>query len=396
MASFTRTRVQSLDILRGAVMVIMALDHVRDFFYNPSGSAQSAGLNPTNMATTFPALFFTRWITHFCAPIFLFLAGTSAFLMTQRKTKKELSGFLFKRGLWLIAMEMLVVTLAISFNPLYNVLFLQVIWAIGCSMVIMSVMVLLPYRVIFGVGLAIVFLHNTLNFVNLPKNALVDMLYSALFSIYQYAPQRMAIFVYGIIPWSGIMMLGYCFGKLYMPDISVTERKHKLLVMGLGLLGLFLVLRLINIYGDPFPWATQPRGPIYSFLSFINIHKYPPSLMYFCVTIGGGMLALRYLEGINNPFTRVMNVYGRVPFFYYVIHFFMIHGILVVLFYSRGYTNKDIITPGAPFFFTPPGLGVSLFWVYVIWATVVILLYPLCKWYNEYKSGHQQWWLSYV
>ena len=166
--------------------------------------------------------------------------------------------------------------------------------------------------------------------------------------------------------------------------------------MGLGLLGLFLVLRLINIYGDPFPWATQPRGPIYSFLSFINIHKYPPSLIYFCVTIGGGMLALRYLEGINNPFTRVMNVYGRVPFFYYVIHFFMIHGILVVLFYSRGYTNKDIITPGAPFFFTPPGLGVSLFWVYVIWATVVILLYPLCKWYNEYKSGHQQWWLSYV
>ena len=321
MASFTRSRVQSLDILRGAVMVIMALDHVRDFFYNPTGSAQSAGLNPTNMATTFPALFFTRWITHFCAPIFLFLAGTSAFLMTQRKTKKELSGFLFKRGLWLIAMEMLVVTLAISFNPLYNILFLQVIWAIGCSMVIMSVVVRLPFNAIFGIGLAIVFLHNTLNFVPLPKNVWVDMFYSALFSIYQYAPQRAVIFVYGIIPWSGIMMLGYCFGKLYLPDVSVVERKRKLLMLGLGLLGLFLVLRVINVYGDPFPWAVQPRGPIYSFLSFINIHKYPPSLMYFCVTIGGGILALRYLEGMNNSFTRVMNVYGRVPFFYYVVHF---------------------------------------------------------------------------
>jgi uncharacterized membrane protein len=225
MASFIRTRVQSLDILRGAVMVIMALDHVRDFFYNPSGSAQSAGLNPTDLATYISGIVFYPMDHPFLRTYLPFSCRHVGIFNDTEENKKELSGFLFKRGLWLIAMEMLVVTLAISFNPLYNILFLQVIWAIGCSMVIMSVMVLLPFRVIFGIGLAIVFLHNTLNFVNLPKNALVDMLYSALFSFYQYAPQRAVIFVYGIIPWSGIMMLGYCFGKLYMPDVSVDERK---------------------------------------------------------------------------------------------------------------------------------------------------------------------------
>jgi len=377
-------------------MVIMALDHIRDFFYNPAGSAQGAALNPTNLATTFPALFFTRWITHFCAPIFVFLAGTSAYLMSQRKTKQEVSSFLFKRGLWLVAVEVLIVTLGISFNPMYNAIFLQVIWAIGVSMMILSVMIYLPYRVILGIGLIIVFLHNTLNFITIPKNFITDLLYKGLFSIYPIGTGRVIIILYALVPWTGIMVLGYCFGKIYMPDISIEERKRKLLLYGLGLLGLFLVLRMINIYGDQVPWKVQPRGPVYTFLSFLNISKYPPSLDYFCVTIGVGMLALRVLEDMKNAFTRFMNVFGRVPFFYYVIHFYLIHSLLVVLFYIKGYTSKDIVNPSSPFFFTPNGLGLSLIGVYVVWALVIMIMYPLCKKYNAYKSIHHQWWLSYV
>lgn len=396
MATLNRNRIQSLDILRGTVMVIMALDHVRDFFYNPTGSPQSAALNPTNIATTFPALFFTRWITHFCAPVFVFLAGTSAYLMSQRRSKKEISALLFKRGLWLIAVEILLITLAISFNPLYNFIFLQVIWVIGCSMIILSVLIYLPYRAILAIGFAIVFLHNSLNFVDLPKNIITDALYSALFSIYTYATNRVVVFLYAIVPWSGIMMLGFCFGKLYMPEVNIEERKKKLLLYGFGLLGLFVVLRLVNVYGDPVKWAVQPRGPVYTFLSFLNISKYPPSLDYFCVTIGGGMLALSWLEGIQNAFTRFMNVFGRVPFFYYVIHFYLIHALLVVLFFARGYKAKDIVNPTSPFFFTPNGLGLSLVGVYVVWVIVIIIMYPLCKKYNAYKSVNHQWWLSYV
>jgi uncharacterized membrane protein len=396
MANINRNRVQSLDILRGTVMVIMALDHIRDFFYNPTGNLQSAALNPTAMATTFPALFFTRWITHFCAPIFVFLAGTSAYLMSQRKTKQEISAFLFKRGLWLVAVEVLIVTLGISFNPIYSALFLQVIWAIGCSMMILSVLIHLPYKVILGIGLIIVFLHNTLNFITLPKNFITDLLYTGLFSIYPIGTGRVIIILYALVPWAGIMILGYCFGKLYMPDISIDERKRKLLLYGFGLLGLFVVLRMINIYGDQVRWSVQTRGPVYTFLSFLNISKYPPSLDYFCVTIGVGMLALRLFEEMKNPFTRFMNVFGRVPFFYYVIHFYLIHGLLVVLFYMKGYTSKDIVNPASPFFFTPNGLGLSLVGVYIVWSLVIMIMYPLCKRYNAYKSVHHQWWLSYV
>lgn len=396
MTTINRNRVQSLDILRGTVMVIMALDHVRDFLYNPTTNLPPGGPNPTDLATTFPFLFFTRYITHFCAPIFIFLAGTSAFLMSQRRSTKEISVFLFKRGVWLVAVEVLIVTLGISFNPLYNLLFLQVIWAIGCSMIILSVLVHLPYRVILAIGLLIVVFHNTLNFVALPKNFVVDLLYSGLFSIYPYAENRFIVILYAIVPWSGIMLLGYCFGRLYMPDISIDERKKKLLWMGLGLLGFFVIVRFANFYGDPVKWSVQPRGTVYTFLSFINISKYPPSLMYFCVTIGAGLLALRALESMSNPFTRFMNVFGRVPFFYYIIHFYLIHGMLAILFFVRGYPAKDIINPASPILFTPNGLGVSLFGVYIVWAIVIVIMYPLCKRYNAYKSLHNQWWLSYV
>lgn len=192
------------------------------------------------------------------------------------------------------------------------------------------------------------------------------------------------------------MILGYCFGRLYLPGVNPADRQRKLLVMGLSLLGIFVILRLINVYGDPVKWTVHPRGNMYSFLSFINVNKYPPSLLYFCITIGTGMLALRLLEGANNAFTRFMNVFGRVPFFYYVLHFFFIHGMLVILFYAKGYTSKDIINPNSPFLFTPNGLGVSLLGVYIVWGMVMAIMYPLCKRYNAYKSVHQHWWLSYV
>ncbi len=396
-----RPRIQSIDVLRGLVMVIMALDHVRDFFHKVIiTDAGTPATGPTDLATTTPMLFFTRWITHFCAPIFVFLAGASIYLMGQKKTKKELGTFLFTRGLWLVFVEVVIITFSWTFNPLYNVLILQVIWAIGISMILMGLIVQLPYKVIFVLGFIIVFGHNILDFkaVNegLKGSAIANLLYFSQFSIIPISGTHVALIVYAFVPWLGAMMMGYCFGKLYSKDTSAEQRRKYLLRLGTGLLLLFVVLRIINIYGDPVPWSTQPRGAVFSFLSFININKYPPSLMYFAVTIGAGMLFLAMIEKVQNRFTAIMNVYGRVPMLYYILHFYLIHLLVVIVFYLQGYGNNDIVNPNLPFLFRPDTFGVNLWGVYGIWIFVVVVLYPICKKYNRYKSTHDKWWLSYL
>jgi uncharacterized membrane protein len=391
----TRSRVQSIDLLRGVVIVIMALDHVRDFFHHEAFTD-----DPTNMATTTPWLFFTRWITHFCAPVFVFLSGTSAFLMGQKRTKKQLSKFLLTRGLWLVFVELIIITFGWTFNPLYNFFILQVIWAIGLSMIILGLLVLCPFPVILIYGLVVVLGHNLLDYPETAKNGQVgfwwNLFHHALFSQYTIWPNHFALIVYAFVPWSGVMALGYCFGILYKNDVAAAVRRRRLITIGLGITALFIILRLINAYGDPHKWSSQPRGAVYSFLSFLNTHKYPPSLMYLSMTLGPSVLLLALVEKTRSKIGNFFITYGRVPFFFYVLHFYLIHTFCMIAFFASGYTAGQIKIPGFPFLFRPPTFGFNLWVVYAVWIAVVLILYPLCKWYNRYKAAHRQWWLSYT
>src|SRR5437762_3150279 len=397
----SRKRIQSIDILRGFVMVIMAIDHVRDFFYKAAvtGGA-SVATNPTDLATTTPALFFTRWITHFCAPIFVFLAGTSIFLMSQKKSKPDLSLFLIKRGVWLVLVEIILVTFSWTFNPFYNFIILQVIWAIGVSMIVLGLLIHLPTRVLLIIGLVIVFGHNILNYPWINKDLkggwLADLLYFSNFSIYNLDKTHVFIIVYAFVPWTGVMLLGYCLGKLFTSEFDPQKRQKILLWLGFGLLAVFLILRFINNYGDPVPWSKQPRGSMFTFLSFINVNKYPASLDFLSITIGGGLIALALLEHVQGKFSDFFRVFGRVPMFYYVLHLYLIHLIGVIVFFEEGFSADQIVTPNNPFFFRPSAFGFGLLGVYIVWIIVVLILYPICKKYDRYKTAHRHWWLSYL
>jgi uncharacterized membrane protein len=387
-------RVQSIDILRGIVMIIMALDHVRDYFHNDAMLH-----DPLNLATTTPILYFTRWITHFCAPVFVFLAGTSAYLSGRRRTKAQLSSFLIKRGFWLIFIELVVINLALTFDPLFSNVILQVIWAIGVSMVLLGLAVRLPYQVILAIGLLIVLGHNLLDYPENARNHNVnlfwDLVHDGRFDLYRWTPNHVLTIAYAFLPWTGIMLMGYCTGRLFEPTINPLKRRKILITAGIGLIVLFILLRWINAYGNPTPWVPQNTF-LGNFLSFMNVNKYPPSLMYACITLGPALVLLALIEHVQNGFTRFVLVFGRVPFFYYVIHFYVIHLLTVVFFYLEGYGSKDIVSPQTPFLFRPLNFGYDLWVVYLVWIGLILLLYPICKWYNRYKSTHQQWWLSYL
>lgn len=390
-------RIESIDILRGIVMVIMALDHVRDFFHIHANTD-----DPLNLATTTPLLFFTRLITHFCAPIFVFLSGTSIYLQSLRKTKKELSAFLIKRGLWLIFAEVAIVTLAITFNPFYNFILLQVIWAIGISMVILGFLIHLPFKLILTLGLVIVLGHNLLD---IPESApgfkagfWWDLLHHGFFAVYPFAPNHVVAIMYPFVPWLGLMLLGYCTGTFFTSNYSSEQRRKILARIGIAVMLVFIVVRFINVYGDPFVWSVQRNG-LYTFLSFIKVHKYPPSLMYMCMTIGPAFLFLALIEKVQNSFTNVFRTYGRTAFFYYILHFYLAHLLCAISFFIRGHSLQDAISAlqNLPFMFNIPGEGYGLGIVYLVWAFVVISLYPLCKWYDQYKTSHKEkWWLSYL
>ncbi|MFI5135157.1 MAG: heparan-alpha-glucosaminide N-acetyltransferase domain-containing protein [Chitinophagales bacterium] len=392
----TRQRIYSLDILRGAVMIIMALDHTRDFFHAPAFTN-----DPLDLATTTPILFFTRWITHYCAPVFVFLAGTSAFLQSQKKSKSELSGFLIKRGLWLIVIEIVVNNFGWTFNPHYNLIVLQVLWAIGISMVFLGLFIWLPYNVLLAVGILIVGGHNIFDFFPStlrPQGGFWwDLLRNGDFSIYPISADHSVNIIYPFLPWLGLMILGFCFGKLYRTSVDARSRKKILIYLGTAIILFFIVLRFTNLYGDPNPWTTQKDG-LYTLLSFINVHKYPPSLLFMCVTIGPAMIILALLENVNNKISKAITVYGRVPFFYYILHVYLLRSISVILFLSRGHTFSEGLKgiPNFPFKFMIPGEGYSLCIVYLIWILVVAALYPLCRWFNHYKDAHKTWWLSYL
>ena len=389
-------RIVSLDVLRGLVMVIMALDHVRDFIHYGTYF-----VDPANLATTHPALFFTRWITHFCAPVFVFLAGTSAFLYgVRQQSKKNLSRFLLTRGIWLIFVELAIVNLGISFDIHYSIHFLQVIWAIGISLICLSAFVWLPRQALIVIGLVIIAGHNLLDGLAFPAGSPQAVIWGLLHQqqFFPISADSAVLVIYPVLPWIGLMILGYVFGTLYAPGYDAGKRKALLWKMGLASVALFVALRTFNLYGEPRPWAPQ-SDPAYSVISFFNVSKYPPSLMYLLMTIGPALL---FLYWADNRFRRPQHffaIFGRVPFFYYIIHFYVVHvmGVLGVVYAGRPWTDM-ILSAGN---FTqpklPPDYGYNLFVTYAVWLFVIAVMYPLCRWYDGYKRAHRdQWWLSYL
>ena len=387
-------RIESIDLLRGLVMIIMALDHTRDFFHN-----QALTGDPLDLATTTPFLYFTRWVTHFCAPTFVFLSGLSAWLQSRRKTTKELSRFLISRGLWLVLIELTVISLGITGDIHFSLFVLQTIWSIGISMVILGLVIWLPFNMILLIGLLILLGHNSLDFAEASRKGDVPLIWHFLHRptvIPLWGNHMLGIF-YPFLSWAGLMMLGYCCGRLFT-DVE-TERRNKILLwMGIGSLIFFAALRATNIYGDPGQWSSQ-KNTLYSFLSFMDVEKYPPSLLYLCATIGPGLIFLSIVKDTGSWFSKIIKVYGRVPFFYYILHFYLLHSISIACYLSRGHNITEGMkgVPGIPFKFSVPGEGYSLWVVYGVWLAVVIALYPLCKWYDKYKTDHKEkWWLSYL
>jgi uncharacterized membrane protein len=387
-------RIQSIDVLRGIIMAIMALDHSRDFFHV---SAMTG--NPLDPETTTPILFFTRWITHFCAPTFVFLSGTSIYLQSLRKTRKELAFLLLTRGLWLVLAELTIVGFGWSFDYTFSFFFLQVIWAIGWSMVILSLLVLCPYWVLAVLGVVITLFHNYIDYITITDPA-AEMAANALimtsFKPYAVGPFGL-MFGYAILPWTGIMLLGYAVGRWFNTSLVTPQHRKKVLVsLGLLLCTLFVLLRFSNSYGDPRPWEARDTIAK-TIMAFLDVTKYPPSLMYACMTLGPSLLVLAAIEGVQNRITNIFNVFGRVPFFYYILHVYVIHLITVVLFFIQGFDFQDNFRLKMSFGFRPDeGFGVSLGATYLLWVLVLVICYFPSRWYNNYKSTHKKWWLSYI
>ncbi len=387
-------RIESIDLLRGLIMVIMALDHVRDYFHINAITTN----DPTNLDTTTPELFFTRFITHLCAPAFVFLAGTSAFLYGHKKSRKQLFNFLVSRGLWLIFIEIVIMNLLWWFDPTYGFINLQVIWAIGLSMIFLSFLIYLPKKAILAVALLMIFGHNLLDGITTEGQDFRSVLW---YILHQGGgirmPDHLIYFMYPIIPWVGVMAAGYIFGGLYTWEYPRVKRKKWLLLLGLGSIGLFLLLRIPNLYGDPSPWKEQDSA-IFTMLSVLNVTKYPPSLSFLLITLGPAMLFLYLAENIKNNITSFFLVFGRVPFFYYLLHIFVIHlAALLVLLISGEDWTKMIITENIFTSSELQGYGYPLIVVYIVWVIIVFLLYFPCKKYMEYKLRNKnKWWLSYL
>jgi len=387
-------RIEAIDLLRGLVMIIMALDHTRDFFHIEAFTS-----DPLNVATTTPILYFTRWITHFCAPTFVFLSGMSAWLQHQRKSTKELSWFLITRGLWLIVVEIVIITFGITADVQYSIIILQTIWSIGISMVLLGLVIHLPFKLILLIGAVTVLGHNSLDFAEAARKGNVPLWWNFLHlpTVFPIGGGRAIGIFYPFLPWTGLMILGYCFGRYYT-SLNQEKRNKYILRISLLLLLFFAVLRFSNVYGDPANWSKQ-NNALSTFLSFMNVQKYPPSLLFMCATIGGALLFLSFVRSTGSRLAKFIIVYGRVPFFYYILHFYLLNLLHVLAYLSRGHSFADGLKglPNFPFKFIVPGEGYSLGMVYLIWMAVVIALFPFCKWYDNYKTRHKEKkWLSYL
>ncbi len=396
-----RPRIQSVDVLRGIVMVIMALDHIRDFFHY---GAQH--FSPEDLTRTSAALFFTRWITHFCAPVFVFLAGTGCYLATRRgMSTSAVSRFLWTRGLWLVVVEMTFVLFGPTFNLTYRVVVWQVIWAIGWSLIALSLLIYLPWRALVIFSLTMITAHNLFDGIRADDLTSFGWLWKILHegpAIVQLPGGRIALAVYPLVPWVGVMSAGYCFGRVF--DLEPHRRQRVLVRLGLGLTAAFIVLRFVNGYGDPSPWSVQ-SSPMMTLLSFLRVSKYPPSLLFLLATLGPALVVLSWLDRVVVGERHPLLVFGRVPLFYYVLHWYSIHLVAIGLAWIR-YGRFDFmfwpppsLLPPAilpPLVAYPADYGYDLWVVYVIWAAIVAGLYPLCRWFAGVKARHKSVWLSYI
>ncbi len=394
MTSLKSTRIESIDLLRGVIMVIMALDHVRDYFHFGSFFG-----DPTNIETTTPILFFTRFITHFCAPVFVFLAGTSAFLYGSKKTKPELFKFLFTRGIWLVLLEVTVNNFIWTFDVALSFTIFQVIWAIGFGMICLSFLIYLPKKVIIVIGILLVAGHNLLDGIILQGSSFKSIIWYILHQdmFLKTSPDTMIAFHYPLIPWIGLMALGYCFGTLYKRDYDKALRKKWLIGLGMGSVALFFILRGVNVYGDLAPWASQDTT-IKTILSFLKVTKYPPSLIFLLMTIGPSILFLYVTENIKNKTTNFFIAFGRVPLFFYFLHVLVIHIVAIIGILIFGGNWQDMILTADVFMNAKLiNYGYPLYSVYFIWVALILLLYPFCKKYMIYKINNKhKWWLSYL
>lgn len=384
-------RLTSIDFTRGIVIVIMALDHIRDLLHTGGVTG-----DPLDLNTTTPGLFMTRFITHFCAPVFVFLAGTSAYLMTrQQNNLLKTQNFLFSRGIWLIFLEIVVVGFGIWWDLKFRTILFQVIFAIGMGFVILSGLIRIQSTVLGVIGLFIVFFHNALPNLEFPNNAFADFVWKLLFhrGFFKLGSEHALIVGYAVVPWLGIMLFGFGFGKVF--ELEVTKRKQVLLFSGFFALLVFVVLRYFNLYGDPSPWSPKSTF-VFSTLSFINVSKYPPSLLYAALTLGIMFFILFLVEGKNNRMTRFFVIYGRVPMFFYLLHWYIVHISMFVMILLQGVTFEQMPFGLMNFGRPAEGVGLDLPYVYLYWASLILFMYPLCKWYGNYKAGNKQKkWLAY-
>jgi uncharacterized membrane protein len=385
-------RISSIDITRGLAMVIMALDHTRDLLHT-SSIAQL----PTDLNTTTPILFFTRWITHLCAPIFVFLAGTSAYLSFRRKNDTAQNrSFLLKRGCWLILLEFTVVNFGLFFDPGFHLVLFEVIAAIGFGFIMLSLLLKVSPKILGIIGLIIVSGHDLLTTIPVDQGSLAFKILSPLFnltSIPLFSGHLMLV-AYPPLPWLGIMLIGFATGQLF----ELPEERRRVLFYRIGsvMLVLFAVIRFINRYGDPVAWSFQ-KSSAYIFLSFMNINKYPPSLLFTLVTLGIMFLVLSTVERQKNKITDIAQVYGRAPLFYFIVHFYLIHTLLLIVLFAQGFHWAEMeFATGT--FGRPKGheSGVPLWAVYLIWTGVVALLYKPCIWFTKQKANNNTWWMRYL
>jgi uncharacterized membrane protein len=390
------SRMLSLDALRGAVMIIMALDHVRDFFH-----VGAASFSPTDLTQTTPVLFFTRWITHFCLPVFMFSAGAGAFLFGRKGTQSQLSRFLWTRGLWFIVLELTVMQLAYDFNfPWRFTILLLILWIFGICMIAMAALIHLPLGWLTALSAAIIVLHDLLNRFDATQFGSGAWVWNLLHQpgIISVAGRPMLV-SYTWLPWVGVMAAGYCFGPVFMREPAARRRT----MLGIGVIAtcLFVVLRAINSYGDPFPWAGQ-KSTVFTVLSFLNCTKYPASLDFLLMTLGPALLILAYLDQRTFQAANPLIVFGRVPLFYFILHFYLIHALAVIAAWLRygtaaaKFTFSPLPSMRGPRDLFPAEFGYSLWVVYAVWILTVVALYPLCRWFAKIRSTRRDWWLSYL
>ena len=390
MGTITKTRIESIDLLKGIVMIIMALDHIRDYFHYPAFF-----FDPTDPNHSTLPIFFTRFITHFCAPIFCFLAGISAFMVGKRKSKRDLSFFLLKRGIWLVFIEMTVVNFAWYFDIYFRSLGVMVIWSLGISMIVLAALIYLPRKLILVFSLVLIFGHNFFDSVHYNGNVIWAILHE--FAIFPITNDTEFMVAYPLIPWIAVMSLGYYFGAFYDAAFDSIRRKTLFNLIGISAIIAFVILRFNNIYGDPILYKDY-ETTAKDLISFFNPSKYPPSLLYLLMTLGAAFLFLANTEKQKGKVVNFFSTFGRVPFFYYILHLYLIHLLALLIAELSGFgwqqmILKDWVTEIPAL----KGFGFPLWVVYVIWIGLIAMLYPICKKFDTYKQSHKEkWWLSYL